>query len=67
MELCELGSLFKVIEKIGYGLTETEVFYVCSNVLESLSILHKNKMIHRGKIDFISFIISPFQKNRHKI
>lgn len=47
MELCEIGSLSRVLQENGAGLTEDVVASVCAHMVQALHYLHSKQLIHR--------------------
>lgn len=47
IEFCEGGAVDSIMNELEKPLTEPQIKYICHELCEGLSFLHKNKVIHR--------------------
>lgn len=47
IEFCEGGAVDNIMSELEKPLTEPQIRYICHELCEGLSFLHKNKVIHR--------------------
>ena len=47
IEFCEGGAIDSIMIEIEKGLTETQIRYVCREMVKGMKFLHENKIIHR--------------------
>jgi len=47
IEYCDGGALDSIMLELEKPLTESQISYVCQNMVRGLDFLHKSKVIHR--------------------
>lgn len=47
IEFCEGGAVDSIMNELEKPLTEPQIKYICHEICQGLSFLHKNKVIHR--------------------